>query len=315
MQRPRRSKSTERLATLVVFLAVGAFAAGCTTSRTSPATTRGTHKTASSSTAGAPGPVDVLYAGSLVDLMQNQVDPAFAHATGGTVNGVAGGSDALASQIKGETRQADVFISAARSVNPALEGSANGSWVSWYSSFATSSLVLAYNPQSPFASALKSRPWYDVVDQPGFRLGRTDPATDPKGVLAVNVLRQVSAEHHLPALASIANGSANVFPEATLVGRLQAGQLDAGFFYTVETKAAHLTTVPLVGVHAAATFTVTVLNRAPHRAAAIAFVRFLLGRTGAALLRRDGLTPIMSPVTSGDRGAIPSGLRTVLFAT
>ncbi|MHB1713101.1 MAG: substrate-binding domain-containing protein, partial [Acidimicrobiales bacterium] len=88
------------------------------------------------------GPVDVLYAGSLVDLMQRQVGPAFKAATGYTVNGYSGGSDALANEIKGGTQQGDVFISAAPQPNARLEGPANGSWVSWYAELATSPLVL-----------------------------------------------------------------------------------------------------------------------------------------------------------------------------
>ena len=50
---------------------------------------------------------------------------------------------------------------------------------------AASPLVLGYNPSSKFAQALRTKPWYDVIDQPGFLIGRTDPTTDPKGVLAV----------------------------------------------------------------------------------------------------------------------------------
>ena len=78
------------------------------------------------------GPVDVLSAGSLQDLLQQQVGPAFQQATGYTLNDTSMGSDAIASGIKGGTLQGDVFISASPAVNKTLEGSANGNWVSWY---------------------------------------------------------------------------------------------------------------------------------------------------------------------------------------
>jgi ABC-type molybdate transport system substrate-binding protein len=135
---------------------------------------------AGASTRGS-GSVDVLYAGSFEDLMQQVVGPAFTRATGYSVNGYSDGSDALASEIRGKSEVGDVFISASPTVNDTLEGSTNGSWVSWYAGFATSPLVLGYNPSSKFAAALKSKPWYEVVGQPGFLLGRTDPTTDPKG--------------------------------------------------------------------------------------------------------------------------------------
>ncbi len=256
----------------------------------------------------ASGPVDVLYAGSFEDLMQQVVGPAFTRATGYSVNGFSGGSDALASEIRGKTEVGDVFISASPTVNNTLEGSTNGSWVSWYAGFATSPLVLGYNPSSKFAAALESKRWYEVVGQPGFLLGRTDPATDPKGVLAVEALDKAAKIHHLPALATLATSSTNVFPETSLVGELQAGQLDAGFFYGVEASAAHLKTVPLTGTNLSAHYTITVLNRAPHAAAARAFVAFLLGRTGQAILKRSGLVPSVPPTLNG-RQAVPSDLK------
>ncbi|HQU27428.1 MAG TPA: substrate-binding domain-containing protein, partial [Acidimicrobiales bacterium] len=70
----------------------------------------------------ASGPVDVLYAGSLYDLMTQSIGPAFTRATGYTLSGVANGSTALASEIKGGTQVADVFISASPSVNASLAG-------------------------------------------------------------------------------------------------------------------------------------------------------------------------------------------------
>src|SRR5579875_3317348 len=151
-------------------VAVGAavLAAGCGSSRPT---------TASAALHGS-GPVNVLYAGSLVNLMEKQIGPGFKAATGYTLDGFSAGSSALASQIKGGVRQGDVFISASPKINADLEGAANGGWVSWYAAFARSPLVLGYNPSSRFAHAIETRPWYQALDQPGILVGRTDPATD-----------------------------------------------------------------------------------------------------------------------------------------
>jgi molybdate/tungstate transport system substrate-binding protein len=241
---------------------------------------------------GHSGSVDVLYAGSFLDLMQQQLAPAFHKATGYTVSGFSDGSSALASEIKGGTEVGDVFISASPTVNATLEGAANGSWVSTYDEFGRSPLVLGYNPDSKFARDLQTKPWYDVVDRSGFLLGRTDPATDPKGVLAVDALTGVGTSYDLPSLAALATSTSNVFAETSLVGELQAGQLDAGFFYAVEAAAAHIKTVPLTSTNLAAQYTVAVLKNAPHEAAAKAFVRFLIGASGEKILRANGITPI-----------------------
>ena len=239
------------------------------------------------------GPVNVLYAGSFLDLMQRQLIPAFQRATGYSVSGVSNGSSALASEIDGGTQVGDVFISASPSADATLHQAANGDWVTSYDTFATSRLVLGYNPASTFAKALTSKPWYEVVDQRGFLLGRTDPATDPKGVLAVTALTQIATTHHLPALGALARSSSNVFAETALIGELQSGQLDAGFFYAVEAAAAHLKTVALSGTNLSASYTVAVLKNAPHKKGAEAFVRFLLSPTGRRILRANGVTPIV----------------------
>jgi len=256
------------------------------------------------------GPVDVLSAGSLQDLMQDQVGPAFQKATGYTLDNISMGSDALASSITGGTLQGDVFISASPAVNTSLEGSRNGNWVSWYDQFASSPLVLGYNPSSKFAQALKSKPWYEVISEPGFHIGRTDPTTDPKGVLADEALDQAAKKHDLPALKTLGTETSDVFPETSLVGELQAGQLDAGFFYGVEAAAANIKTVPLTGTLLAGDYTITILNKAPHEAAAVAFVNFLLGKAGQKILAKNGVLAA-KPKVSGLRFA-PIGVEPAL---
>jgi molybdate/tungstate transport system substrate-binding protein len=301
----------------VVALLCIPLAAGCSSSSSSSAASGGASTPAAgspsasaSSSATGSGPVNVLYAGSLVGLMQKQVGPAFQRATGYSVTGFSAGSKDLAAEIKGKVHQGDVFISASPKVNATLEGAANGSWVSWYGTFATSALVIGYNANSKFASDLKTMPWYKAITQPGLKLGFTDPATDPKGVLAVQAMTDAAASQKLPALKALSASKSDIFPEETLVGRLQSGQLDAGFFYTAEAAAAGIPTVPLTGEDLKATYTITVLNKAPHEAAAEAFVTYLLGTDGQAALKKDGFTLVSPPTVTGS--GVPSGLSGLL---
>jgi molybdate/tungstate transport system substrate-binding protein len=286
------------LTPLVALLAVAALASACGSS------------SASSTSQPNRGPVDVLYAGSLVNLMEHNLGPKFTSATGYQFTGFGAGSAQVANQIKGGVRQGDVFISASPQVNTTLEGPANGNWVSWYASFAKGALVIGYNPHSRFAAQLRSQPWNQVITQPGFLLGRTDPVLDPKGQLTVQALNQAASTYHDPALLDITKSTTGVFPEETLVGRLQAGQLDAGFFYANEAKEANIPTVSLGAVQLAATYTVTILNRAPHGSGATSFVNYLLGSRGQAILTADGFTLIKPPQKSGS--GIPSSLSSVL---
>jgi molybdate/tungstate transport system substrate-binding protein len=306
------SRTARSAAIVLVALSVGVTAAACGSSRsTSPAASTSAASSSnapSASTASGSGPADVLSAGSLQDLMDKAVVPDFHAATGYTEVDFSAGSSDLASDIKGKVKQGDVFISASPTVNTTLMGAANGSWVSWYATFATSKLVLGYNVKSKFAADLTTMPWYKVVTLPGFRLGLTPPASDPKGVLAVEALDNTAKSQNVPALTAIGAKTSNQFPETNLEAEVESGQLDAGFFYLAEANSASIPTVALTGVNLAATYTITVLNGAPHPAAADAFVTYLLG-PGQADLTKYGFT-LSSPITV--TGTAPAALSSVL---
>lgn len=256
--------------------------------------------------------VDVLYAGSLVNLMEHGVGPAFDAATGETFRGFGGGSNALANQIKGKLRRGDVFISANPKVNDTLMGNANGGWVAWHVTFAQSPLVIGYNPASRFAADLKSKPWYEVLREPGIRIGRTDPVLDPKGAFTVQLLDQAERVYHQPGLAHAVLGDAGnpeqVRPEESLVGRLQSGQIDAGFFYSTETSDLKIASIPLppeVAPHA--TYTATILRDAANPDGAAKFIGFLVGPQGQAAMKEHGLDTV-TPSITGDATQMPASI-------
>ena len=315
-RRPTRPLGAAAIAALLCLLCL---AAGCGT----PGSARsGAPKTASSAPGGGTGgtagtggqgTARVLYAGSLVNVMERDVGPAFAAATGDRYRGYGAGSAQVANEIKGGIRPGDLFISADPSVNATLEGARGGHFVSWYASFARSPLVLGYNPRSRFAAQLKSRPWYDVASEPGFRLGRTDPKLDPKGMLTARAIKETAAEQHLPVLAGRILRNSAVFPEEELAGRLQAGQLDAGFFYAVETSDLGVPSVSLRPIDLGATYTLTVLDKAPDRIAGVAFAAYLLGPHGRAILRHHGFT-VTKPALHGPAAAVPARLRPLVGA-
>lgn len=249
----------------------------------------------------ASGKVQILYAGSLANLMEKDLGPAFASATGAQYEGTGAGSTALVQEIKGKTKQGDVFISASTDANKGLQGAANGNWESWYATFGTAPLVIGYNPNSKFANDIKTKPWQQVITESGFKMGSTDPKLDPKGKLAAQAL----------AAEKIPTSAVQVFPEEQLVGRLQAGQLDAGFFYSSESTELKIPTIDLGSIKLKATYTVSVLNNAPNAAGGEAFVEYLFSNPGIALLKKHGL--ILQPITvTGDKTAVPSDLDTAL---
>ena len=260
--------------------------------------------------------MNVLYAGSLVNLMERGMGPAFDKATGNQFQGYAGGSVGLANQMKGKLRRGDVFISANPKVNANLMGAANGDWVSWYVAFAQSPLVIGYNPSSKFAADFKSKPWYQVLSEPGIKIGRTDPKLDPKGALTLALMKQAETFYKSPDLSQKVLGApdnpAQVLPEETLVGRLQSGQLDAGFFYSTETADAKIPAIALPpAITPKAVYTVTILRDAPNPSGADQFVAFLLGSDGQNLLKEHGLT-LQKMAVSGAANAVPQDIKSIV---
>ncbi len=257
----------------------------------------------------ARGPVKVLYAASLAQLMEGHLGPAFARATGYGYQGYAAGSTELANDIAGGLRAADVFISASPKADATLMALPAGrGHVAWYAEVAHSPLVVGYNPHSRFAAALQAGPWYQVVVQPGFLLGRTDPKLDPKGLLVEQLAQAQGQAIGDAGFAARLLAAAPVFPEEDLVGRLQAGQLDAGFFYQSEAVTAHIPFItPEASVDPSAQYTLALPQGGPNPSGAVSFSRFLLGTRGQAMLRAGGL--LVGPITiHGDRSAIPAAL-------
>lgn len=291
----------------------GASGSGASGGGTSGSTSGGSSSGTATTTGGGAthhGNVDVLSAGSLETILTKTVGPAFHRATGYTLVDTSGGSSSLAAEIKGKTQVADVFVSASPAVNATLEGAANGDWVSWYATFAKSPLVLEYYPKSRFAHALRTRPWYDVITEKGFRLGRTNPAQDPGGVLDAEALDRTASARHLPALAAIAKDPSTEYSETALPGEVQSGQLDAAFAYLADANSTGLPHVDLTGVSLYGDYTVTLVNRAPHTAAAEAFIRYLTGPAGRAAFRGDQFVVVAPPRTTGH--GVPAALRSTV---
>jgi molybdate transport system substrate-binding protein len=293
-------------APLVALLAIActALAAGCSSSSSSSSAS------SSSTSAKASGDVYVFSAGSLDTLMTKQVGPAFHAATGYTLVDTSHGSGTLAADIKNKVAVADVFVSASPADDTTLEGTANGDWVSWYAAFATSPEVLGYYPKSKFAKDLQTMPWYKVITMPGFRLGRTNPSQDPGGVLAAKALEETATAQNLPALKTLATETSDEYAENPEEADIQTGQLDAAFMYEADANSQGSPFVKLTGTNLAGDYTITVVNKAPHPAAAAALIKFLLGPTGQAEMKADQFN-IVSPATVTGSG-VPSSL-TSLF--
>jgi molybdate/tungstate transport system substrate-binding protein len=245
--------------------------------------------------------------------MEHDVGPAFDKATGIQFQGHAGGSVGLANEIKGNLRQGDVFISASPKVNDDLMGAANGGWERWYITFAEAPLVIGYNGSSKFAAEFKTKPWYQVLQEPGIKIGRTAPTLDPKGALTLTLMKRAETFYETPGLSEKIIGWPSV-PEDLETSLLQSGVLDVGFFYSTETADAKIPTLSLpVAIAPKAIYTVTILQNTPNPEGADKFVAYLLGSAGQNLLRQHGLK-LQQIYISGDAGAVPQNIKAIANA-
>ena len=264
-----------RLSALVIALAIaGPAAVGPVRSQTRPAV------------------VSVLYAASLVTPMEGPVKAALA-AQNITFEGEPGGSKKLANLIAAGLRQPDIFIS----VDPRLV-EALGPRIARATTFASTSLGIAWANNSRAAALLaKVAAGTETLDaalsSPGFRLGRTDPRLDPKGVYTVEAAKLWLGAQRAQALLGDDENAAQIFPEEDLLARVETGEIDAGFFYRTEAAARGFTFVPLPGRASMSdkiTYTLAAMSDSPHPEAAAAFESFALSGEGRKLLEKAGLT-------------------------
>lgn len=234
-------------------------------------------------------PVSVAYAASLAAVMEGPVARAFAAHDGVRFSGEAKGSRALANLIRAGLRSPDVFISA----DPALfAGIAHT-----YTIFGSARMVVGYSPKSAHAQLFETAAngkasLADALTAPGVRVGRTDPAIDPKGARTERVARLLEKRYRRPGFARRLLSQAQEFPEEDLAVRVQTGELDAGFFYSTEAAPLGLRTVELPpdsNLAGQIAFGIAILPGAAHPQSAQKFLNFVLYGEGRRILESAGV--------------------------
>lgn len=286
--------------------------------------------------------VNVAYAGSLQWVNETLIGPAFQRATGVVYQGQGGESFALAHEIDAGLLAPQVFLSLTAGPWRQIERHSP-----YAIAFAASPLCIVYNPHSRFAPELQAiarhrRPLRDLwllLASRGFRLGRTNPATDPQGRAFALAIEAGVAAAHLPArVASSILGplttANNIFAEEAVLARLEGGQLDAASAFVPEAVQHHLPYIALPpslnfgDPRASRQYARLVLTLpggirwrgrpmlvyiAPVGRSQVgnAFIAFVLSPKGRSLYRRAGYT-LIRPILLGTRRAVPEAVRHAL---
>src|SRR6478609_9680269 len=127
-------------------------------------------------TSGGRGEFNVLYAASLISVLETKIGPAFSN-LGYDYKGEGHGSIQDANMIIDGQRFPDVFISVGSNpINMLINN--KPPLAKWYLGFASDEMVIAYNPKSSFAADFEKAktgaiPWYQTLAKPGFGLLRS----------------------------------------------------------------------------------------------------------------------------------------------
>ncbi|MGC1817690.1 MAG: extracellular solute-binding protein [Casimicrobiaceae bacterium] len=249
-----------------------------------------------------------------------------------------GGSVKMVKQVTALKQQADIVAVADYTVIPKYMFGGNGSqaWADWYVGFVGNAITFIYTPKSRFAKEITADNWYDILSRKGgVEIGRSNPDTDPSGYQTLQMLNLAAAHYRRPGLAEAILENApetNIRDtETDLISALQLGQIDYLAIYrsdalqhhfeylklpaaidlsdpkyaadyaksVVHTKNGALSAKPIV-------YALTIPLDAPHKAAAIEFVKFILGPDGQRISAQNGFKTL-SPayVVHGDRMPAP----------
>jgi molybdate/tungstate transport system substrate-binding protein len=173
-------------------------------------------------------------------LMEGPLKSAAAQTLKIEMHGRAQGSSALAQLIVGGSIRPDVFIPITPGpMMTVLRAGKAGS----AQPIAHTEMVIAYSPKSKFAAKFQAATegkarWWEVLQEPGLRFGRTDPATDPQGrniIFTMMLAAKIYKQHGL--VEKILGPTINeqqIFTEPTVQARLQSGELDAASAYKIQ---------------------------------------------------------------------------------
>ena len=239
-----------RFGGLLVITCISLAAAACSSSSSS--------STPAKAKVTGTGTVNVAAASSLSYLSEKVISPSFTKAEGYKYTGTYNASGDLESDIASGEISPNVFESVGGDNIMPLEPK----YTKWYVQYAGNSMVLAYNPNSKYASQFKafadgSKPLsglFTLLQTPGLKLGRTDPNIDPQGRDFIYMLELAQSYYHLPSdtvskiLGTTDFGTATssqIFAESSLDATLQSGQLDASSAFLTQAIELHLDYIPL----------------------------------------------------------------------
>ncbi|HHD57365.1 MAG TPA: tungstate ABC transporter substrate-binding protein WtpA [Desulfobulbaceae bacterium] len=259
----------------------------------------------------------------------------------------AAGSRTCARKITDLGKPCDIMASADYTV---IDNLLMPNFTAWDIAFATNEMAIMYRPDSKYAGEINEKNWPEVLLRKGVRYGHSDPNTDPCGYRSQLVWQLAENYYNKPGLYEKLKKSCplqNIRPKETdLMALLESGELDYLFIYRSICEQHHMPFIALpdaINLKSAAmaeyyarasikisgkkpgeyilkkgkpmVYGITVCTNAPNREAATAFVQFLIGPEGRAIMNKNGQPPLWPVRVSGNAKLLPDVLKNSIQTT
>jgi molybdate/tungstate transport system substrate-binding protein len=263
--------------------------------------------------------LEVASAGSIHTMLEGPLKQAAQKKLSLDLNSHSGGADMIARSILNNSVPADVYIPITASPMRMLMNAGRAK-VAY--PIASTEMVIVYSPKSRFAgdfaeAAAGKRRWWEVLQEPGLRFARSNPADDPGGRNIIFTVMLASKIYNQPGLVDKVLGAplnpAQVQPGVNTHKGLESGEIDAAGSYRIATHASDIPflTLPadinLSDTHIREKYpeiSLTVKDKtfypeplyfyaatvegAKNPQGAVSFVRWLRGKDAAELFRENG---------------------------
>lgn len=221
-------------------------------------------------------------------------------------------------------------------------------YASWSIRFATNEIVIAYQEKSKYSNEINSGNWMDILQKKDVIYSRSDPDSDPCGYRTVFTFMLAEKYYKKPGLTEkmSAKNKDYIRPkEVDLVALLESNAIDYmfqyksvaiqhGLKYIVLPKEINLSDPSKKDIYSSVStdvagskpgikmkvtgdyinYSITVLDNAPQKEAAVSFLEFLLGPDGREIFKNNGQEPII-PFSTDQPDKLPLKLLKYLTLT
>lgn len=244
------------------------------------------------------------------------------------------GSVASARKITDLDKPCDIMASADYSV---IDKMLIPKYADWNIKFASNEMAIVYTGKSRYADKINPKNWYEILEKTDVDYGRADPNSDPCGYRTVMMLQLAEKHYKKPGLAKKIMGKDEEYnrpKEVDLLALLESESIDYIFIYRsvaiqhnlkyiVLPDQVNLKNPAFAKLYASAKveitgskpgekqiisgepmiYGVTILKNAPNKAAAEAFVAFMLSKNqGMKIMEKDGQPSVIPmPVQNFDK--------------